>query len=195
MLLLVSTAILTTFGTCLGVQYLLNTIHISYPSFTLRGTGLSWSEYFAFWSWVLAQEPGVGSITLLTFLISPLIWGLSAYHLYLIWAGTTTNESGKWSDLKLDMDDGTIFKRRLSPDRELNPQFEPQTYSSSWPRQSLQITIRTNDGEPPNVENTRILPGEGEWYRVWSLKDIENLYDVGFYKNMADVFCRRPLWG
>jgi hypothetical protein len=144
-----------------------------------------------FWSWALAHEAKVGSVTLLMFLISPLVWALCGYHLYLIWAGTTTNESGKWSDLKLDMDDGTIFRRHLSPNRELNPTFEPRAYSSFWPKGSLQITIRTNDAQPPNAENTRILPGEGEWHRVWSLKDIDNLYDIGFYRNMEDIFFSR----
>ncbi|KAI2478336.1 Palmitoyltransferase [Pyrenophora tritici-repentis] len=38
---------------------------------------------------------------------SPL--ALFGYHIYLIWAGMTTNESGKWSDWSDDMVEGVVF--------------------------------------------------------------------------------------
>jgi hypothetical protein len=54
---------------------------------------------------------GVGLLALLTW---PLPLGLLAYHVYLIWAGMTTNESSKWADWRDDMADGVVFlgKRR-----------------------------------------------------------------------------------
>jgi hypothetical protein len=54
---------------------------------------------------------GVGLLALLTW---PLPLGLLAYHIYLIWAGMTTNESSKWADWRDDMADGVVFlgKRR-----------------------------------------------------------------------------------
>ncbi len=30
--------------------------------------------------------------------------------------------------------------------------------------------------------------GTGEWIRVWRLADVENLYDLGFWDNLKDVF-------
>ena len=49
---------------------------------------------------------GVGLLALLTW---PLPLGLLAYHIYLIWAGMTTNESSKWADWRDDMADGVVF--------------------------------------------------------------------------------------
>lgn len=52
------------------------------------------------------RASGVGLLALLTW---PLPLGLLIYHIYLIWAGMTTNESSKWSDWRDDMADGVVF--------------------------------------------------------------------------------------
>lgn len=52
------------------------------------------------------RASGVGLLALLTW---PLPFGLLAYHIYLIWAGMTTNESAKWADWRDDMADGVVF--------------------------------------------------------------------------------------
>ena len=56
---------------------------------------------------------GVGLLALLTW---PLPLGLLAYHVYLIWAGMTTNESSKWADWRDDMADGVVFLGRRRED-------------------------------------------------------------------------------
>lgn len=52
------------------------------------------------------RAAGVGLLALLTW---PLPLGLLGYHVYLIWAGMTTNESAKWADWRDDMADGVVF--------------------------------------------------------------------------------------
>lgn len=124
----------------------------------------------------------MGAVTLLAAMISPLVWGLFAYNVWLIYSGTTTNESLKWSDWKAEMDDGCAFKRKLLPNRVKDRQYEPER--TRWPLESQQVLARTDDGMPPpsNVST------QSEWERVWKLADVENLYDLGFWDNVADVF-------
>jgi hypothetical protein len=128
----------------------------------------------------------MGAVTLLCLLTSPLVWGFLAYHLYLIWAGTTTNESMKWADWQMEMSDGYVFKRHLPEDRQKDTNIEPA--STRWPVESEQILLRTEDGLPPRGPPAI---GVGEWQRVWKLRDVENLYDLGFWDNLIDVFWPR----
>ena len=86
----------------------------------------------------------MGAVTLLTLLTSPLVWGLLGYHIYLIWAGTTTNESMKWSEWQADMSDGFAFKRALPEDRQKDTNIESSW--NRWPAESEQIVLRLGDG-------------------------------------------------
>jgi len=131
----------------------------------------------------MQEMTGMGGVTLLCLLISPLVWGLLGYHIYLIWAGTTTNESMKWSDWQVEMADGFVFKRKLPENRERDTSVEPAW--TRWPVESEQVVVRTLDGLTPI--GPRAI-GVGEWERVWKLADVENLYDLGFRDNLVDVF-------
>lgn len=105
----------------------------------------------------------------------------------MIYAGTTTNESMKWSDWKLDIKDDIVYRRRMSPTRQKNLRFEP-----AWTRlpiEAKQIMIRDENGVPRADSNN--IPGEGEWTKVQSLREVDNLYDMGFWENLRDVFWPR----
>lgn len=120
---------------------------------------------------------GVGLLALLTW---PLPLGLLAYHVYLIWAGMTTNESGKWADWRDDMKDGLVFlgQRREDtmqdhislqhteaiPTRSAHsssstspfptpPETPPEDEEppTTWPLESRHILIRTRAGQPPST--------------------------------------------
>ncbi|GJD00858.1 palmitoyltransferase [Colletotrichum higginsianum] len=80
------------------------------------------------------------------------------------------------------MDDGCAFKRNMPTNRIKDTRFEPER--TRWPLDAQQVLARTDDGMPPPDHG----PGEGEWERVWNLKDVENLYDLGLWDNMADIF-------
>jgi len=189
LLLLFTTAILTSTGAWLGGVYTLNLITSTWPGFTFQGHGLSWPEYFTFWSWAMATEPGVASIALLCYLTTPLIWGLYLYSTYLVYRGMTTNESGKWSDFQLDIADGYIFRRALPPNRQPDRRMEPE--APDWPKENKYYYARAYR-EPP--ESTADLPGEGRWEKGgegWTLADVDNIYDIGFVGNMIDIFLPR----
>lgn len=155
---------------------------------------------------------GVGLLSLLT---APLPLGLLAYHAYLVWAGMTTNESDKWADLREDMRDGTVYVGRiLSPspsqvtmgssggsdatghlrspmrrggDSSRIPAFQAE---SKWPIRSRQALIRTDHAQPADVLHADFLPhiDAESWKLCWTLTEVENVYDLGFWNNLKEVF-------
>lgn len=140
---------------------------------------------------VLAQNRSVGSVGLLALLSSPLAIGLLSYHIYLIWAGTTTNETQKWGDLKLDMADGVVWKGQKSVVYKhgslssLAAEHEPPT---SWPVSSDQVIVRTVDGRAPVFGSRQNNAGSNDdWTRCWTLSEVENVYDLGFLDNLRDA--------
>ena len=183
LLLLWTTGVLTSYATYLGFSILSDEVRKEIPSWTIRGKGFTWSQFANIWAWVLQEYTRIGAVTLLCLLTTPLIFGLLGYHIYLIWVGTTTNESMKWSDWQLEMTDGYAFKRSLAPHRQKDESVEPAW--TRWPVESQQVVLRTADGQPPRGPGAI---GAGDWERVWELADVENLYDLGFWDNLADVF-------
>lgn len=191
-LLLLSTAVLTLYGGILGLCIIADAARVRNPAFALwpKPPSWPWHEYFILLTFGIQTDVGVGSVTLLALMTSPLVWGLLTYHIYLIWSGTTTNESMKWQDWQLEMDDGCAFRRQLPPDRQRDLRTEASW--TRWPVNAAQILIRTEDGTPPSLNAG---PGVGEWERVWQLRDIENLYDLGFWDNLVDVFVPNYAFG
>ncbi|KAI0389062.1 zf-DHHC-domain-containing protein [Xylariaceae sp. FL0594] len=190
LLLLLSTGLLTAYGGWLGLGLVAENARASASpsrpaaaaSFALWKQGsMSWNEYFVLLSLGIQRDVGLGAVTLLAAMTSPLVWGLLGYHVYLVYCGTTTNESMKWQDWQAEMDDGFAFRRRLPP---LPRQSQSRSHWTRWPVESAQILVRTLDGQPPNDPS---LPGEGEWEHVWHLRDIENIYDIGFWDNLIDI--------
>lgn len=142
----------------------------------------------------MERNSRIGATTLLAALTSPLVWALLGYTLYHVYCGTTTNESLKWSDMAEDMADGYAFTRRMSRSRERDYAVEPSC--PRWPVEPVMAVIATADGQPPIArEGMPPLAGEGDWERVWKLKNVENLYDLGFKDNLADIFFREHAFG
>ena len=146
--------------------------------------GIYWLSDVMGTALVIGRIPvaGVGLLALLTW---PLPLGLLAYHIYLIWAGMTTNESNKWGDWRDDMYDGIVFYAPILPgsDRTSAARF------SHWPVRSKQVLIRTNDGQTPRSlpQVVQEVVEEGvEWKRCWRLAEVENLYDLGFWGNLVE---------
>ena len=155
------------------------------------------------WSAAIAFDVRIGSVGLLCALTAPLVWGLLAYHGYLIWAGMTTNETAKWGALREYMAEGCVWIGRRSVvysngddqtngDDAMKPAVAHDSETSSrWPTDIDQVVLRTNDGKPPflPVHGSRAVPdGEGSWERCWHLSGVDNLYDLGFWDNLMDVF-------
>ncbi|KAM7204887.1 DHHC palmitoyltransferase domain containing protein [Naviculisporaceae sp. PSN 640] len=194
-LLLFTTGILTLYGGVLGINLMSKKIVTRFPNWALLpwngnyGQGMDVKQYLVIWAWGMQETVSMGAVTLLALLTSPLVWGLLGYHIWLIYCGTTTNESMKWSDWQCEMDEGFAFKRRIVPaERQKNLRVEPAW--TRWPVEAEQILVRTEDGRPPSrsLDGDEGLVGTGEWERVWRLRDVENLYDIGFWDNLVDVF-------
>lgn len=127
---------------------------------------------------------------------APLAISFLAYHTYLIWAGMTTNESAKWSDWKDDVEDGLVFKTKRSLIFE-NP-LPKDLLDQMWPVYTDQILV--TDEDPPTegcllASNSNFIvrrpgpdvPPDPRWKRVTSMKDVDNIYDMGFWYNLRDV--------
>ncbi len=190
LLLLFSTGVLTVYGGLLGLGFITDKIVVRYPYWSLwpwsanGGEGISLKDWLIVWGWGVQDTLSLGAVTFLALMTSPLTLSLLGYHLYLIYCGTTTNETLKWGDWQLEMDDGFAFKRGMATDRVKDSRIEPVW--SRWPVETEQILLRTTDGKPP--ASHLVLPGVGEWEPVWKLRDVENLYDIGFWDNLTDVF-------
>lgn len=185
LLLLLSTAVLTTYGGALGLSILSAYIRFGYPDWTLwPSKTITWTRWLGIFGLGVRGNVGLGAATLLAVLISPLIWGLLLYSVYLVYCGVTTNESLKWSEWKEDMHDGYAFARELPPHARRDIAGEPAW--TRWPAQPGRIFVTTRDGQPPRPE--LLVPGEGEWERVRSLKNVDNIYDLGFWNNLKDIF-------
>jgi palmitoyltransferase len=98
----------------------------------------------------------------------------------------TTNESGKWSDFQLDIADGYIYRRPLPHDRKRDYRSEPAV--RGWPKTADHIYMRTYEDAP---SLTAELPGDGAWTRDFTIRDVENVYDMGFMASIFDVFFPR----
>ena len=192
LLLLLFTGLQTLYGGFLGASLVVAKIHAHNTSWALLpwnandGGGMLLHDWLVMWSWGLQDRVGLGSVSMLSLMTTPLVWSLLVYNLWLVYGGTTTNESLKWSDMSYDMADGLVFKRRMPSNRPKDLRFEAAW--TRWPVEPAQIVVQTDDGKPPTPEQTQWLQGEGEWEPVWSVRDVENLYDVGLRDNLIDAF-------
>ena len=156
---------------------------------------LTWLDYIHSWGWALVQDFQIGGVGLLALLTGPLAWGLFWYHVYLIWAGMTTNESSKWADWRDDIADGLVFSRKRnrygSKDTHRDTNMEP---SIDWPIKTTQEITTFPDGHPPRRADGDGNRGEksitNDWVQVQSLDEVENLYDLGFWDNLHNILPR-----
>ncbi|KUL91160.1 hypothetical protein ZTR_00818 [Talaromyces verruculosus] len=151
------------------------------------GKSLSWTQWINFWALAVADDIRIGMVFLLAAMTAPLAFGFLVYHIYLVWAGTTTNETAKWDDWKEDIAYGAVYKAKRSQvyktPRPRDESIEPKT---NWPATTDQVLILTN--EPPRIgfsvslQSNSILQAEDEqapvdprFIPVRSLQSVENL--------------------
>ncbi|KAK3110176.1 palmitoyltransferase swf1 [Teratosphaeriaceae sp. CCFEE 6253] len=194
--LLLTLGILQIYGAYLS-------FYILRPTYAAAGAKESWTDLGDAIMYVIDQGGiGIAGVGLLAASTAVLPLGLLAYHCYLVWAGMTTNESQKWADWRDDMADGIVFKasrKRLREWNRLRRQSSSNGHASAtenpalnvdledagemkvdWPVYSDQMVVRTNDGKPP-------IGQEVLWTRIWSLDEVENMYDLGGWDNFLEV--------
>jgi len=194
--LLFSLSILLIYGAYLG-YVLLN--RIVQQALLLEGgihwsKDLTWSTFLHLWAVAIVQDVRVGIVFLLAAMTVPLAVGFFSYHIYLIWAGTTTNETAKWSDWREDIADGLVFKAKST---QLHGESDLEPRRSEWPMNSDQFLVLT-DGQAPTAGHKSLADSNSipsfqspyvdlQWIRVRSLKEVDNIYDLGFWGNLRDV--------
>ena len=93
----------------------------------------------------------------------------------------------RWAGLREAIEDGLVWRGARSV-----VLVEYKEQKSSWPTSTDQVVVQTRDAQPP------ILPGEhtrrntmgktGGWQQVHSLAEIDNIYDIGFWRNIVHIF-------
>ena len=149
--------------------------------------GRTYMQRFDLWTWAFTGDVRIGAVGLLALFTAPLAWGLFLYHVYLIWAGTTTNESFKWEEWKEDVADGFVYKN--GPETPIERSFNDMNAESrlSWSVTSSQRLINKVGQQPWHREDDLDMQRAG-WIRVLSMKEVDNIYDLGFKNNLGDIF-------
>ena len=144
----------------------------------------------------ISWEWQIGAVTLLMTFSFPLSTGFLVYHIYLIWAGMTTNESAKWADWRDDVADGYVFRAKIQELRNDYPRMgqdlEPEV--RCWPAgEGTWWVIRTRGGVWPTrqVQETQEQVEDDRWERVHNLSQLENVYDLGFWDSLRDILVNR----
>ena len=214
-MLLLSLTILSSYGAYLACTILNADLQSHFVPATLtRGsistkrwsTGLTWTRWLDLWGWALRRRTRIGAVGLLAAMAGPLPAVFLAYHVYLIWAGMTTNESSKWADLAEDVADGLVWKARRV-DVVGREEREREERRAKWPVVGQWVVVVTRDGEMPGQDKSMLGRGENghaggagvsvigyggpTWEKVTSLAEVENVYDLGFWDNLRDTFFNR----
>ncbi|PSK54785.1 Palmitoyltransferase swf1 [Elsinoe australis] len=189
LLLLLSLPILECYGAYLGYRVL--TPYLNFAP--LAGKSVFSSSYWNTLARIVMYATNAGGLStagvaILAATTAPLPTALLGYHIYLIWAGTTTNENAKWDYLGEDMEDGFVwrgkrsevleFKRSLKGSRDEGK--DEVEVKVDWPIDSDQIVVRTKDGLAPRG-------CEHLYEQIWSLRAVDNIYDLGFWDNFMYV--------
>jgi palmitoyltransferase len=211
LLLLVAISILLLYGACLGYSILSSILQNRFvPPALTRGsltskkwfTRLSWSDYFDVWMWAISVNWQVGATTLLAVMAFPLSTGFLLYHVYLLWAGMTTNESSKWADWREDIADRLVYRAALDSLRGNDPNMPDariEPVGSPWPTRSKWWVMLTRDGDQPTrsvhhssdrTDDGHSLEPDRRWEKMHSISEMENIYDLGFLDNARDVLNR-----
>ena len=150
---------------------------------------MPFSQQIDLWAWAFTEDIRIGAVGILAIFTAPLAWGFLFYHVYLIWAGMTTSESFKWDEWKEDVADGYVFKCMEPKKTTLSNGTIPRGDDPfiPWPVSSPQrLVSRANKLSlemEPDAQLT--LP---PWEPVHHLSQIINIYDLGFWDNLKDVF-------
>lgn len=159
-------------------------------------TGKSWKQCVQLLGWAFTTDFRIGGVGMLALLTAPLAAGLFLYHVYLVWAGMTTNESFKWTEWKDDIADGLVYVSEGASqeygEEQRNSEAQPRV---DWPKSSNQRLVTFTDGRPPWVgSDAQFDDGwfessrhNGRFRRVSGLHEVENIYDLGFRNNLMDV--------
>ncbi|KAI5778390.1 DHHC palmitoyltransferase-domain-containing protein [Geopyxis carbonaria] len=149
---------------------------------------LSWKDALGVFGLNLFSEVYIGAVFLMSCLMNILVTVFTLYHLYLIWAGTTTNETEKWNVWKDDIYRGKLYMADQDDDEGSSP-LDEEELCVTWPRRSRQVMQLCEAGD------TSDLPRNLLWRRVESLDEVDNIYDIGWKGNLMGVILPKKVKG
>ncbi|KAK6507895.1 palmitoyltransferase swf1 [Arthrobotrys musiformis] len=180
---LMSTNIILFYGFYLTSIMIHQLVVASLPA----GTDISkigWGLYFNQFMLCLVLDVCLGIVCLLCMMTGLMSVGFTGYHFYLLWAGTTTNETFKWSDWKEDIAAEEVWMARdpaRNPYTGRWPSAGPLS-AYNWPVQTDKIVYRIIKPEEMEYLDKHLV-----WNRVESIHDLENIYDIGFWRTLEGV--------
>ena len=112
-------------------------------------------SYLQGFQYLFVHHNIIMAIGIFTAVIGIALFGFLAYHLYLVWCGTTTNESFKWADLK---DELTAREHAKVAERELQASRQ-QAASGTTQKKSGRVEVVV----PQNIYDN------GFWRNLWEV--------------------------
>ncbi|KAF3903293.1 hypothetical protein ABW20_dc0110614 [Dactylellina cionopaga] len=180
-----STNVLLSYGFYLTFGLINQIVKDSLPAGTTISS-LSWSAWFNEFMLCLVMDVMLGIVCLLCLMTGLMSFGFTGYHFYLLWAGTTTNETFKWSDWKDDIGANEVWMARDPTRNPFTGRWSSDTpgplNAHNWPVQSDKIVYRI-----VNQEEMEYLDKSLVWGPVESMQEMENVYDIGFWKTLEGV--------
>ncbi|KAF3905275.1 hypothetical protein ABW21_db0206223 [Orbilia brochopaga] len=182
---LMSTNTILTYGFYLTYFMIRQIVMDSLPAGS-KFADMSWGAYFEQFFLCLILDVWLGIVCLLCLMTGLMSYGFTGYHFYLLWAGTTTNETFKWADWKEDIAAGEVWMAR-------DPSRNPYTgrwlaatrgplNAHNWPVQTDKIIYRITNPDEMDYLDKHLV-----WNKVESLEEVENIYDIGFWKTLQGV--------
>jgi palmitoyltransferase ZDHHC4 len=187
LLVLLSTGVLLSYGTYLAHNIMTDWLR-SQAALGVQEArdwvagGSTWAVWLNGWGQALTYNLRVGAVGLLCLLTQPMAWGFLLYHLYLVWAGTTTNETLKWVDWRHGVADGHVWMRERSGQvAGLGPMENSQevAFANEWAKWPVKSTMVVT-----YEEDDTLFGGDRRWQQVRSMEELQNIYDIGFWKNL-----------
>lgn len=188
LLMLLSLGVLLAYGAHLGYDilyaYLQDRFERENPTVRTAWThGLTVFQKVNAFGWSFVWDTRIGTVAMLAAFTAPLASGLFLYHVYLVWAGVTTNENFKWDDWKEDVRDGYVFVAR----ERRQPVSDGTEPFVRWPKRNDQVLINRAILVSRERFPAEMSIREPDWSRVESMRDIVNVYDLGFARNVKEV--------
>ena len=133
--------------------------------------------------YLIHQQRLLGALGIFAFLVGFVILAFLGYQLSLIKSGMTANEAFKWEDLDEIIQMGELYVHEKAFDIDdaklaKHPKI-PKTIKLYWNETAEERKRRLSGPRGKNDYDGK---------QVQSLKEVENIYDKGFWGNLKEIF-------
>lgn len=151
-----------------------------YPNGTHWTSELGWWDLASVWGFCIVEDPLLGIPGVLCIFCFPLSSGFLTYHIYLLWAGMTTNESVKFADLSDDIKDGYVWTKA-------GARVDKSGRKDGLRGKDIVFAEECPDGEMVDPTGHLFIAKAEEWRTVGGMNELCNVYDRGFIANIRDA--------